>query len=395
MGGLRASSGGRGIRDSGVFCPKCGGELATFSVVNYSMGETVCSNCGCVLEDRLIDSGAEWRTFEDTMDDPARASKVDPYLQMSTEISATGRGPAGLRQHHRETVNLDPKQRNLKAIFAKMNELNEQLALPTYIINSAKEMFNRIETTKENTMKGYKKAPYILAVLWEACRQQRGGAEGGRTLKEFAKDTGYDELRIKKAYKKLKKTFGFGKQKLLPSDIQYQRPSQPAQKQISSPQVETLHQAQQSPTIAVSTPIQTQPITSPQPQLYQPEVRDAIAPPAPTRLEQPQKTPISTQVDQLIELYASKLNLPFKFIKLARSIGSRVVEMGEGKHPSSIAAYCVKFVLEHKGTQVPDMKTPTGKELSSAAGISSATLRNISKDLTQYEEKLLAVLNNT
>jgi len=63
MSGLRASTGGRGIvyrrspdvgcdsffllstkkkgiRDSGVFCPKCGGELATFSVVNYSMGSS-------------------------------------------------------------------------------------------------------------------------------------------------------------------------------------------------------------------------------------------------------------------------------------------------------------------------------------------------------------------
>eukprot|EP01102_Stenamoeba_stenopodia_P022900 TRINITY_DN9711_c0_g1_i2.p1 TRINITY_DN9711_c0_g1~~TRINITY_DN9711_c0_g1_i2.p1 ORF type:complete len:250 (+),score=68.52 TRINITY_DN9711_c0_g1_i2:74-823(+) len=249
-------------------------------------------------------------------------------------------------------------------------------------------MFSRIEMAKENTMKGYKKGPYILAVLWEACRQQRGGAEGGRTLKEFAKDTGCDELKIKKAYKKLKKTFdGFGKQK---QEIRLQKSIQP-------PAPPTLQQDTQAhvTSSAPTTPLQTQPITSPQPQIYQPEVHEAIEPPAPTRPEQPHKTPISTQVDQLIELYAGKLNLPFKFVKLARSIGSRVVEMGEGKHPSSIAAYCVKFVLEHKGTQVPDMKVPTGKDLSNAAGISSATLRNISKDLSQYEEKLLAVLNNT
>lgn len=40
------------------------------------MGEVVCRACGIVLGDRMIDDGAEWRTYN--TDDAMHSSRADP-----------------------------------------------------------------------------------------------------------------------------------------------------------------------------------------------------------------------------------------------------------------------------------------------------------------------------
>ena len=44
-------------------CPECGGHVITNSV------ETVCEDCGLVLESQPIDHGPEWRSFVDNETD--------------------------------------------------------------------------------------------------------------------------------------------------------------------------------------------------------------------------------------------------------------------------------------------------------------------------------------
>ncbi|ERJ06657.1 Transcription initiation factor IIB 4 protein, partial [Halorhabdus tiamatea SARL4B] len=41
-------------------CPECGGDLVTDS----ERGETVCAECGLVVEEDEIDPGPEWRAFD-------------------------------------------------------------------------------------------------------------------------------------------------------------------------------------------------------------------------------------------------------------------------------------------------------------------------------------------
>ncbi|MFB6169002.1 MAG: TFIIB-type zinc ribbon-containing protein, partial [Haloferacaceae archaeon] len=43
-----------------LVCPECGGQLAT----DEERGETVCSDCGLVVEEDSIDRGPEWRAFD-------------------------------------------------------------------------------------------------------------------------------------------------------------------------------------------------------------------------------------------------------------------------------------------------------------------------------------------
>ena len=46
--------------DEELTCPECGGQLAT----DTEHGETVCVDCGLVVESDEIDRGPEWRAFD-------------------------------------------------------------------------------------------------------------------------------------------------------------------------------------------------------------------------------------------------------------------------------------------------------------------------------------------
>jgi transcription initiation factor TFIIIB Brf1 subunit/transcription initiation factor TFIIB len=430
-------------RTSGILCPKCGADLAEFSITDYTHGETACGNCGSVLEDHLIDSGAEWRTFEDSTDDPARASKTDPYLAMTTDIGTGGsRGSGSLRSHHYQLLNQDVRQRNLKTAFSRFYEFTDKLDLPAHVIDAAKDIYTKFETNREkSSMKGGKKDAAILAVLWEACRVQRGPSDAGRTLKEFAKETGIEEGSIKKAYKKIKKVLKKSQQTPLPpsSSSSVSSSSSSLSHEPSSP----LHrasshngQAGDFPEASPHSPIHRRPSSSPPSSpsssspapLFPPPKSPArlrlssssssslplppppsttnFAPtptpapsiPTPSPAPKPSSTPlapsqISRQVEQLVETFGQRLGLPFKFIMTARKLGIKVLDLGEGKHPSSLAAYCIKFASEHGKLLPAGMKVPTLKELSAVADVSTTTLRNVTKSLVDHETELELILN--
>jgi len=46
--------------DESLRCPECGGQLAS----DTEHGETVCRDCGLVVEEDAVDRGPEWRAFD-------------------------------------------------------------------------------------------------------------------------------------------------------------------------------------------------------------------------------------------------------------------------------------------------------------------------------------------
>ncbi|XP_020593762.1 transcription initiation factor IIB-like [Phalaenopsis equestris] len=66
---------------SDAFCPEC--KRSTEVVFDHSAGDTVCSECGLVLEAHSIDETSEWRTFanESADNDPVRVGgPTNPLL---------------------------------------------------------------------------------------------------------------------------------------------------------------------------------------------------------------------------------------------------------------------------------------------------------------------------
>lgn len=58
-------------------------------IEDYRAGDVICSECGLVIGDRVIDVGAEWRTFanEKSTFEPSRVGNSGKY-QITKPISA-------------------------------------------------------------------------------------------------------------------------------------------------------------------------------------------------------------------------------------------------------------------------------------------------------------------
>ncbi len=48
-------------KDAPLVCPACG---STDIIFDSDRGEYVCNSCGLVIEEDVVDQGAEWRAFD-------------------------------------------------------------------------------------------------------------------------------------------------------------------------------------------------------------------------------------------------------------------------------------------------------------------------------------------
>ena len=83
-------------------CPECGGRVTT------NTRETVCDDCGLVLEEQRVDPGPEWRSFPDRetrerTGAPRTAARHDRGL--STEIGETWEADGRLSTAKRRQLN--------------------------------------------------------------------------------------------------------------------------------------------------------------------------------------------------------------------------------------------------------------------------------------------------
>lgn len=59
-------------------CPECGSKTL---ITDKSRGQVTCDNCGVVLEQNCIDSGAEWRSF--TREEYRKRTRTGPGITLS------------------------------------------------------------------------------------------------------------------------------------------------------------------------------------------------------------------------------------------------------------------------------------------------------------------------
>ena len=123
-------------------CSECG---STNLIRDYDTGETVCSSCGLVLHDQIIDKGPEWRAF--TPDEEAARSRVGMPTSYSlsdkgltTTISKTNRDARGrnipqstrmqmwrLRKWQIRSRAYLSSDRNLVRAMAELDRLSDRL----------------------------------------------------------------------------------------------------------------------------------------------------------------------------------------------------------------------------------------------------------------------------
>ncbi|VVB03035.1 unnamed protein product [Arabis nemorensis] len=170
---------------SDAYCTDCKKE--TELVFDHSAGDTLCSECGLVLESHSIDETSEWRTFanESSNSDPNRVGgPTNPLLVDSglTTVIAKPNGSSGdflsssLGRWQNRNSN---SERGLIQAFKTIATMSDRLGLVATIKDRANELFKRLEDQKSS--RGRNQDALLAACLYISCRQE----DKPRTIKEI------------------------------------------------------------------------------------------------------------------------------------------------------------------------------------------------------------------
>ncbi|XP_072960105.1 transcription initiation factor IIB-like [Typha angustifolia] len=158
------------------YCLDC--RASTVTVFDRTTGDCICTECGLVLEARMVDETQEWRQFADDSrsNDPNRVGgRVNPLLDdgsPETIVISTSSG-GGRTSSLPRSVNLkserfvDPKRALVRA-FDAISAMSDRLCLLTTIKDRAKEIYKSVE--KEKILCGRSQDAFLAACLFVACR---------------------------------------------------------------------------------------------------------------------------------------------------------------------------------------------------------------------------------
>ncbi|ODN02166.1 Transcription initiation factor IIB [Orchesella cincta] len=173
-------------------------------VEDYRAGDQICSECGLVVGDRVIDVGSEWRTFsnEKAGADPSRVGGAEnPLLNGSdlTTLIGGGRGMAAFDEFgnakYQSRKAISSGDRALMNAFKEINQMADRLHLSKTIVDRANNLFKMIHDGK--TLKGRSNDAIASACLCLACRQE--GVP--RTFKEICAVSKISKKEIGRVFK--------------------------------------------------------------------------------------------------------------------------------------------------------------------------------------------------
>ena len=189
-------------------CLECGG------TVRREGTETICPECGLVLDEDVIDRGPEWRNADDDRDQrrtgaPLERSRHDRGL--STEIGfGTGSDVSGARQRQlvrmrrqHSRARFDSKAERNKAYgFTEIRRIVSALSLPTSVREQACALFESAQS--EDLLCGRSLEGFSAAAVYAICRVQ----SIARTMGEIVAVARADRNELKVAYDALNRELG-------------------------------------------------------------------------------------------------------------------------------------------------------------------------------------------
>ena len=180
-------------------CPKCATHTAI--VEDHASGDLICTECGLVIESRIIDECSEWRTFGDgdkdkNGADPSRTVGATNVMLTGGGLSTTiGKNPDGtynatLTRLHNRGMNPD---KALIAAFHSIGEFADAMGMNRVVKDGACDLY-RMVTSAHSTL-GKSNAAMYAACLYIAARQEGMtrtfkevcGAAQGTTVKEIGR----------------------------------------------------------------------------------------------------------------------------------------------------------------------------------------------------------------
>jgi transcription initiation factor TFIIB len=188
-------------------CPECEGRLRSTDT------ETVCNECGLVVDEDAIDRGPEWRSFADDDTNPERCgapltrSRHDRGL--STEIGSSTRlkgrkrrRVARMRRQHKRAHIGSKRERNQVYGFTEIRRLTGRLELPESLQERACVLFESAQD--EDLLQGRSIEGFAAAAVYAVCRT----ASVSRTIDEVVAEATATEDELTAAYDAMNRTLG-------------------------------------------------------------------------------------------------------------------------------------------------------------------------------------------
>jgi len=190
-------------------CPECSGRLTT----DERHGETVCADCGLVVEEDEIDRGPEWRAFDSAERDQksrvgAPTTKMLHDEGLSTNIGWQDKDAYGnalsanqrqrmsrLRTWNERLRTSDHSERNLKQALGEIERMASALGLPENVRETASVIYRR--ALDEDLLPGRSIEGIATASLHAAARM----AGVPRSIDEVARVSRVDEETFQRAYR--------------------------------------------------------------------------------------------------------------------------------------------------------------------------------------------------
>ncbi|WP_336325872.1 transcription initiation factor IIB [Halovenus sp. HT40] len=202
--------------DASLDCPECGGNV----VADDEHGETVCTDCGLVIEEDSVDRGPEWRAFDSKeKDEKSRVGAPTTNMMhdkgLSTNIDwrdkdAYGNALSGkqrkkmqrLRKWNERFRTRDSKERNLKQALGEIDRMASALGLPENVRETASVIYRR--ALDENLLPGRSIEGVSTASVYAAARQ----AGVPRSLDEITDVSRVEKSEIARTYRYVVRELG-------------------------------------------------------------------------------------------------------------------------------------------------------------------------------------------
>ena len=191
-------------------CPNCGSRRI---VRDYERGELVCSDCGLIIVEKIMDSGAEWRSFDtDPTVSKARTGSPLKYIRpdkgLTTEIDLYNRDIRGIkikgkkvaqmsrmRKWHKRSSISSSIERNLMIALNELDRIASYLGLSKDVREDAALLYR--QTAEKGLVRGRLIENVVSAVLYATCRKHYIA----RTLDEIAQVSGVDRKEIGRTFR--------------------------------------------------------------------------------------------------------------------------------------------------------------------------------------------------
>jgi transcription initiation factor TFIIB len=190
-------------------CPKCGGA----NLVNDpESGEEICTECGLVVSEGMLDAGPEWRAFTILeRDERARTGMQTTPILFDRGLSTNFRGlkdgvgkPLNVavlgkmnrlrRYDHRSKIN-DSQARNLSIAMPELDRVATQIHLSEMAKLQAAQLYRKV--LDKDLVRGRSIESFVAASIYAVCRMN--GIP--RPLRNISKASTRDYLEVARSYR--------------------------------------------------------------------------------------------------------------------------------------------------------------------------------------------------